>query len=141
MRSASHPRTRLLQFIALAGNLSIHGIRCEINLTGPRDGAIINEDLLEELLIAQRRECTSQSLRPQPDTPRYSVFESNKEAVVRLWFHFNYVPIHRTDTPFMPAAQFSSALCSRRRTASLSTIPLYVSSPFLEQTDCRHSRC
>jgi hypothetical protein len=49
---------------------------------------------LEEPLIPQWRENACQFLRPQPHTPRRAVFESNKEAVVRLWFYFNYVPIH-----------------------------------------------
>ena len=64
------------------------------DLTGPRDRAVVNEDLLKELLIPQRRESARQLFRPQPRTPRHTVFESNKEAVVRLRFHFNYVPIH-----------------------------------------------
>jgi|GEM_PF-2570623 len=78
----------------LAGDLSIHCIRRQVDLTGPRDRAIINEYLLEEPLIPQRCEYTGQFFWPQPHTPRQSVFESDKEAVVRLRFHFNYVPIH-----------------------------------------------
>jgi len=55
---------------------------------------MIDKDLLEELLVSQGLENTSQLLRPQPHTSRRAVFESNKEAVGRLWFYFNYVPIH-----------------------------------------------
>ena len=59
MRSAVTLRwTCLLRLMALASDLSIHGIRRQIDLTGPRDSAAINEDLLETLHIPQRREDT-----------------------------------------------------------------------------------
>ena len=77
----------LLQLIALAGNLSVHGIGCEINLTGPCDCTVVDKDLLEEPLSRSgARTAVSPSGR--------AVFESDKEAVVRFWFYFNYVPIH-----------------------------------------------
>jgi len=52
------PWTCLLRLMALAGDLSVHCIRRQIDLTGPRDSPAINEDLLEKLHIPQRREYT-----------------------------------------------------------------------------------
>src|SRR5674476_1083040 len=82
--------------MTLAGDLSVHSIRRQIDLAWPRDRAVINENLLEKLHISQRRECTRQIFPPQAHTSLQSVFELDKETVVRLRFHFNYVPIHRT---------------------------------------------
>ena len=49
MRSAVNSRwTGRLRPKTLAGNLSVHGIRRQIDLTRPRDGAVVNKDLLEE---------------------------------------------------------------------------------------------
>jgi len=39
------------QPVALTGDLSIHGVWCQIDLTGPRNRTEINEHLTEELLI------------------------------------------------------------------------------------------
>jgi hypothetical protein len=97
LRSAGTvPWTRLLRFMTLASDLSVHCIRRQIDLTGPGDRAAINEDLLEKPHIPQRFEYTCELFSPQPHTPRQSVFESHKEAIVRLWLYFSYVPIHRT---------------------------------------------
>src|SRR5712692_8905781 len=90
------PWTCLLRLMTLAGDLSVHCIRRQIDLTGPRDCAAINEDLLEKPHIPQGRQYTRQFFSPQSHTPRQSVFESDKEAIVRLRFHFSYVPIHST---------------------------------------------
>ena len=38
-----------------AGDLGVHGVRRQIDLTGPRNRAAINEDLLEKLRIRQRQ--------------------------------------------------------------------------------------
>ena len=81
-----------------AGDLGVHCIRRQIDLTGPRNRATINEDLFEKLHIRQRRQRTGQLFRPQPHTSRQSVFESDKEAVARLRLYLNYVPVH--STPF-----------------------------------------
>src|SRR5438552_1899069 len=78
--------------MALAGDLSVHCIRRQIDLAGPRDSAAINEDLLEKLHIPQLREYTCQLFSPQPHTASQPVFESHKEAIVRLRLHFSYVP-------------------------------------------------
>jgi hypothetical protein len=43
--------SRLLWFRTMAGNLGVHRIRRQIDLTGPRDRAVINEDLLEKLHV------------------------------------------------------------------------------------------
>lgn len=43
--------SNVLQPIALTGDLSIHGVGCQIDLTGPRNRTVINEHLTEELLI------------------------------------------------------------------------------------------
>src|SRR5712692_2338025 len=83
--------TCLLRLMALAGDLSVHRIRRQIDLTWPRDGAAINENLLEKLHIPQRREYTCQLFSPQPHTASQPVFESHKEAIVRLRLHFSYV--------------------------------------------------
>src|ERR1039457_6800640 len=114
---------RLMRFMKLAGDLSVHRVRRQI-------------DLLEEPLIPQRREYASQFFAPQPYAPRQSVFEPDEEAVLRFGLNFNYVPMHRANAPFMPAAQFSPAPFSRGRIASLPAIPLYVSSPILDQVQC-----
>jgi len=37
--------------VALTGDLSIHGVGCQIDLTGPRNRTVINEHLTEESLI------------------------------------------------------------------------------------------
>src|ERR1035437_9547899 len=87
---------RLLRLMTPGGDLSVHSIRCQIDLAWPRDGAVIDENLLEKLRILQRRERTRQIFPPQLHTPRQSVFELDKEAAVRLRLHFNDVPIHRT---------------------------------------------
>jgi hypothetical protein len=41
----------VLQTVAVAGDLSIHGIGRQIDLAGPRNRTVINEYLTEELLI------------------------------------------------------------------------------------------
>jgi hypothetical protein len=43
--------SNVLQPIALTGDLSVHGVGCQIDLTGPRNRTVINEHLTEELLI------------------------------------------------------------------------------------------
>ena len=70
--------------MTLAGDLGVHGIRRQIDLTGPRNRAAINEDLFEKLHIRPRRQRTVQLLSPQPHTSPQSVFESDKQAVARL---------------------------------------------------------
>src|SRR5271157_6215622 len=82
--------------MTLAGDLGVHCIRRQIDLTGPRDRAAINEDLFEKLHIRQRRQRTGQLFWPQPHTSRQSVFESDKQAVARLRLYLNYVPVHWT---------------------------------------------
>jgi hypothetical protein len=47
----------VLQAIALTGDLSIHGVGRQIDLTGPRNRTIFNEHLTEELLIPEWSEC------------------------------------------------------------------------------------
>jgi len=76
--------------MTLASDLSVHCIRRQIDLTGPGDRAAINDDLLEK---SQPFEYTCELFSPKPHTPRQSVFESQKEAMVRLWLYFSYVPI------------------------------------------------
>src|SRR6202035_2971654 len=94
LRSAVTLRwTCLLRRMALAGDLSIHCIPGQIDLTGPRDCAAINEDLLDKQHIPQRREDTCQLFLPQLHTTRQSIFKSQKEAIVQLRLDFNYVPI------------------------------------------------
>jgi hypothetical protein len=61
--------TGVLQFIALAGNLCVPGVRREINLTRPRHGTIVNKDLLKELLIPQRCESAGQLFFSQLNAP------------------------------------------------------------------------
>jgi hypothetical protein len=41
----------VLQPVALTGDLSIHGVGCQIDLTGPRNRTVINEHPTEKLLI------------------------------------------------------------------------------------------
>jgi hypothetical protein len=43
--------SNVLQPIALTGDLSVHGVGCQIDLTGPRNRNVINEHQTEELLI------------------------------------------------------------------------------------------
>src|SRR5664279_6335464 len=82
--------------MTLAGDLSVHSIRCQIDLAWPRDRAVINENPFEKLHIPQRRERAGEFFLPQLHTSRQSVLELDKEAAVRLWLHFNNIPIHRT---------------------------------------------
>ncbi len=56
--------------MTLQNDLSMHRIRRQINLPGPSDGAVINEHLLEEPHIQQRRENSGKFLSPQLHTPR-----------------------------------------------------------------------
>jgi hypothetical protein len=91
---------------ALAGDLSVHRIRRQIDFAGPSDCPAINEDLFEKLLIQQWRERTRQLFSPQLHTSSEPVFESDKEPIVRLRLNFNYVPIHRY-FPLMATAQSS----------------------------------
>jgi hypothetical protein len=44
----------------LVGDLSVHCIRGEIDLAGPSDRAVIDEDLLKKLRVQQGRERTGQ---------------------------------------------------------------------------------
>jgi hypothetical protein len=107
------------QSIALAGDLSIYGVRRQIDLTGPRDGSIINEYLLEKLLIQQRSQCTGQFFRPQLHPSSYSVLKSDKEAVVRLWFDLDYVPVHfNIDSLHARGPIFAGAVFSRQKRQS-----------------------
>ena len=53
----------------LAGDLGVHGIRRQIDLARPRNRAVVNEDLLEELYIGQRRQRTGQLIWLQPHAP------------------------------------------------------------------------
>ena len=62
--------TRLLLPMLLAGDLSIHCIRRQIDLTRPRYCAVINEDLLEKVHVFQRRKCTGQFFPGQLNTSR-----------------------------------------------------------------------
>jgi hypothetical protein len=61
--------------MTLAGHLSVHSIRRQIDLARPRDGAVINENPLEKLHFLQRRESTRQFFPPQLNTSRQSVLE------------------------------------------------------------------
>src|ERR1019366_5079337 len=69
-----------LRLMTLAGDLSVHRIRCQIDLAWPRDRAVINENPFEKLHIPQRRERAGQFFTPQLHTSRQSVFELDKEA-------------------------------------------------------------
>jgi len=73
--------------MTLASDLSVHCIRRQIDLTGPGHPAAINDDLLEKSHIPQPFEYTCELFSPKPHTPRQSVFESHKEAIVRLWLY------------------------------------------------------
>jgi hypothetical protein len=64
----------------LAGHLGVHCIGRQIDLTGPRHRATIDEDLFEKRHIRQWRQRTGQLFSPQPHTSRQSVFESDKQA-------------------------------------------------------------
>jgi hypothetical protein len=59
------PWTCLLWLMTLGGYLNAHCIRRQIDFTGPRDCAAIDEDLLEEPRIPQRRKGTGQLFSPQ----------------------------------------------------------------------------
>ncbi|MGA9626852.1 MAG: hypothetical protein WBL65_17295 [Bryobacteraceae bacterium] len=61
---------RLLLPMTLADDLGVHGIRRQIDLTGPSNRAAVNENLFEKLHIRQRRQRTGQLSSPQPHTPR-----------------------------------------------------------------------
>src|ERR1035438_26349 len=50
-RSAGLESANVSQSIALTGDLSIHGIGCQIDLAGPRNRTIINEHLIKESLV------------------------------------------------------------------------------------------
>jgi hypothetical protein len=54
----------------LAGDLGVHRIRRQIDLAGPRDCAVINEDPFKELHIQQWRERARQLFSPQLNTSR-----------------------------------------------------------------------
>jgi len=45
-----------------AGDLSVHRVRRKINIAGPSDRAVIDEDLLEKLDVQQRRKSCRQLL-------------------------------------------------------------------------------
>ena len=47
--------TSLVRLMILARDLSVHGIRRQIDLAGPCDRAIIDEDLFEEPHVSERR--------------------------------------------------------------------------------------
>jgi hypothetical protein len=111
---------RLLQFAALAGNLGVHGIRRKINFTRPRHGSFVNEDLSKESFIPQRREGTSQPFLAQAHTPCQAVLESDKEAVLRLWFHFDYVPIHLN-----PELRYAKGVEPREREILAAELPRF----------------
>ena len=49
--AATRFRICLLRLMTLAGDLSVHSIRCQIDLAWPRDGAAINENPFEKLYI------------------------------------------------------------------------------------------
>jgi hypothetical protein len=52
-------RRRLWSWLTtLAGDLSVHRVRCQIDLTGPRNRAAVDKDLLKKLHVPQGRECT-----------------------------------------------------------------------------------
>jgi len=53
-----------------AGDLGVHCVRRQIDLTGPRNRAAINEDPFEELHIRQGSQRTGQFFWPQPHTSR-----------------------------------------------------------------------
>jgi len=67
-----HPAdlAHLVRLVALAGNLGVHCIRRQVDVTGPGDRAVIDEDLLKKPHIQQGRERALQLFRPQLHTPR-----------------------------------------------------------------------
>src|SRR5437016_3931492 len=95
--------------MTLAGNVCVHRIRRQIDLTRPRDRTAINEDPLEEARVPQGRKSTRQFFFAQSHTPSQPVLKSDEEAVVRFGLHFNYIPIHRT------SPRLRQRLNSRRR--------------------------
>jgi hypothetical protein len=62
-------RTCLLRLMMLAGYLNIHCIWRQIDLTGPRDCAAVNEDLLEESRTPQWGKGTGNLFLPQLHPP------------------------------------------------------------------------
>jgi hypothetical protein len=64
------PWTCLLWLVRLVGDLNVHCIWRQIDLTGPRDCAAVNEDLLEESRIPQRGKGTGKLFLPQLHPPR-----------------------------------------------------------------------
>jgi hypothetical protein len=100
---------RLPQFLALPGDLGIHGVRRQVNLTRPSYHAIIDEDPLEKLLVSQGRKGARQFVGLQPHAASHPIFEPDKEAVVRFRHHFHNIPIHGSIAPFKAAAQSSPA--------------------------------
>lgn len=83
----------------MLANLSMHCIRRQIDLARPSDRAMVNENLLKKPHVQQRSENACKLLAPQLYTPSQPVFETHKEAIARLGFHFNDVPMHETTLP------------------------------------------
>jgi hypothetical protein len=70
-------RSRLIQAMPTS-YLGVHGVRRQVDLTGPRYGPAINENPLEKLQIRQGRERSSKLFSSQSNVSRQSVPESNK---------------------------------------------------------------
>jgi hypothetical protein len=53
----------------ISKHVRVHRIERKVNLSGPRDRAPADENLLEETCISQQRKSTSQFFLPQPHMP------------------------------------------------------------------------
>jgi hypothetical protein len=84
----------LKRFVVAGGDFRIHRIRRQVDLARPRDGAIVDNHLLEKPFIQQRSERTRKVFLAQLNVAGESVFEPDKKAVASLRFYFNDVPIH-----------------------------------------------
>jgi hypothetical protein len=79
-------------------NLTVHGVGSQIDIAGPRYGALIDENAGEEVGFPQRRQRPCQIFRPKANTPAQPVSKTNEKARVRLGFDFDNVPIHLAST-------------------------------------------
>jgi hypothetical protein len=94
------PSANLLQFVALADDLGVHGVWSQIDLAWTRHRPVVYKDLREELLIPKGGEDASQFLRSELHVSRHSVLKPDKKAVVGFGFDFDNAPLHKVWAPF-----------------------------------------
>jgi hypothetical protein len=68
----------------LQSHLSMHGVKRQVDLPRPPNGALIDKHLLEKPHIKQRRQHTRRLVSSQSHAPLEPVLETHKEAVTGL---------------------------------------------------------